>query len=138
VQEFGLGNSSSELGPTEEQLLRVSTDRVTSGQTRAVVVTVAGEVDLYTLDQFRGGLAAGFDQLGGGEVLVIDLTEVRFISSTGLQALVDVAEAMQGRREPLRIVVDHARPVIHPLKITGLAEILALFDTVEQALQLPA
>ena len=138
MQELGLGNSGSELGPAKEQLVRVSTDRVTYGQTRAVVVTVAGEIDLPTLDRFRGALAAGFGQLRDGEVLVIDLTEVRFINSTGLQALVEAAEAMQGRREPLRIVVDHARPVIHPLKITGLAEILALFDTVEQALQLPA
>ena len=44
---------------------------------------------------------------------------------------------MQQRPELLRIVVDHSRPVIHPLKVTGLHEILALFNTVNEALKTP-
>lgn len=68
---------------------------------------------------------------------MIDLTNVTFISSTGLQTLVDISQALQQRPEPLRLVVDHTRPVIHPLKITGLHEILALFNTVHDALQKP-
>jgi anti-sigma B factor antagonist len=31
-------------------------------------------------------------------------------------------------------VVDHARPVIRPIQITGLDEVLALFNSVEDAL----
>jgi anti-sigma B factor antagonist len=55
-----------------------------------------------------------------------------------LQALVDVTQAAQRRREPLRIVVDHNRPVIRPIEVTGLDEVLALFDTVEDALDSPS
>lgn len=137
MQEFGLGNSSSELDPTEEQLVRISTDRGAYGQTRAAVVAVAGEIDLSTLDRFRGGLAAGSNQLGSGEVLVIDLTEVRFIDSTGLQALVEAADAMQAACAiaPRGRSLSAGDPSAED---TGLAESLALFDTVEQALRLPA
>jgi hypothetical protein len=52
-----------------------------------------------------------------------------------LQALVNVTEAAKQRREPLRIVVDQTRPVIRPIQLTALDGVLALFDTIEQALQ---
>jgi anti-sigma B factor antagonist len=120
-----------------EQPLRTEIGRVVYPTCAALVVTAAGEIDLYTLKQFRAALTAGFDQLRNGEILVIDLTNVTFITSTGLQVLVDLSQAMQQRPEPLRLVVDHTRPVIHPLKITGLHEILTLFNTVNDALQKP-
>jgi anti-sigma B factor antagonist len=101
-------------------------------------VTLAGEIDLFTVERFRAAVAAGFDQLRDGEILVIDLTEVTFLASHGLQALVDATVAARRRREPLRIVVDHTRPVIRPIEVTGLDEVLALFDTVEDALHSPS
>ena len=90
------------------------------------------------MDRLRAAVAAGFDQLRDGEVLVIDLTEVTFLSSQGLQALVEVTLAAQQRREPLAIVVDHTRPVVRPIEVTGLDEVLALFNTVEDALLAPS
>jgi anti-sigma B factor antagonist len=65
----------------------------------------------------------------------VDLTEVTFLSSDGLQALLDVTQTAQRRREPLPIVVDHTRPVIRPIEITGLENALALFTSVDDALQ---
>jgi anti-sigma B factor antagonist len=90
------------------------------------------------VDRFRAAVTAGFDQLRDGEILVIDLTEVTFLSSQGLQALVDATVAAQRRREPLRIVVDHTRPVIRPIELTGLDDVLSLFDTVDDALHSPS
>jgi anti-sigma B factor antagonist len=122
-------------GPADEQVVRLETSRVRHHQTPALVVTVAGEIDQSTVDRLRAAVTAAFDQLRDGEILVIDLTAVTFFGSPGLQALVDVTEAAKQRREPLRIVVDHNRPVIRPLQITGLGDVLALYDTVQQALQ---
>jgi anti-sigma B factor antagonist len=122
------------LGPTDEQLVRIETARVAHGTSHALVVAVAGEIDLYTVDRLRAAVTAGFDQLRDGEVLVIDLTKVTFLSSQGLQALIDVTQAAQQRRTPLLLVVDHTRPVIRPIELTGLDDILALFHTVEDAL----
>jgi anti-sigma B factor antagonist len=108
---------------------------VVHDQAQALVVTVAGEIDRFTVARLRAAVTTGFDQLRGGEILVIDLTGVTFLGSPGLQALVEATEAARHRREPLRIVVDNTRPVIRPIQITGLGEVLALFDTVTQALQ---
>jgi anti-sigma B factor antagonist len=118
--------------------VRIETGRVVHAQGQALVVMVAGEIDLFTVDRLRAAVAAGFDELRDGEIMVIDLTEVTFLASQGLQALVDVTQAAQRRREPLRIVVDHNRPVIRPIEVTGLDEVLALFDTVEDALDSPS
>ena len=122
------------LGPADEQLVRIEIGRVAHATTEALVVTVAGEIDLYTVDRLRTAVTTGFDQLGEGEILVIDLTEVTFMSSQGLQALMDVTHAAQQRRTLLSIVVDHTRPVIRPIEVTGLDNALALFHTVEDAL----
>ncbi|MDQ3898934.1 MAG: STAS domain-containing protein [Actinomycetota bacterium] len=118
--------------------MRIQTGRVAHATCEALVVTVAGEIDAYTVDRLRAAVAAGFDQLRDGELLVIDLTEVTFLSSQGLQALVEVTLAARRRRAPLPIVVDHARPVIRPIEVTGLDEALALFHTVEDALRAPS
>ena len=59
--------------------------RVVRAQAQALVVTVAGEIDVFTAKRLRAALAAGFDQLRGGEVLIIDLTDVTFLGSPGLQ-----------------------------------------------------
>ena len=138
MRESAGGGADSDLGgglgPADEQLVRIETGRIAHANSQALVVTVAGEIDLYTVDRLRAAVAAGFDQLHDGEVLVIDLTEVTFLSSQGLQALVEVTLAAQQRREPLAIVVDHTRPVIRPIEVTGLDEVLALFNTVEDAL----
>jgi anti-sigma B factor antagonist len=80
-------------------------------------------------------VVAGFDHRGDGHMLVIDLTEVTFLSSKGLQVLAEVTQTAQRRREPRRIVVDHTRPVIRPIEITGLDDVLALFTSLEDALQ---
>ena len=90
-----------------------------------------------TIDRLRAAVAAGFEDLRDGEILVIDLTPVTFMDSRGLQALVDATQAAQQQREPLRIVVDHTRPVVRPIQVTGLDNVLALFNTVEDAVHAP-
>ncbi len=141
VQQSGDGagpHLGDDLGPADEQLVRIETRRITHANSEALVVMVAGEIDLHTVHRLRTAVAAGFDQLSDGQMLVIDLTEVTFLSSEGLAALVDVTQTAQLRREPLPVVVDHTRPVIRPIEITGLDDVLALFNTLEDALQAPS
>ena len=101
----------------------------------ALVIRAAGEIDLVTADRLRTALATGFDDLHQGEILVIDLPEVTFLASHGLEMLVDATETAQQRGELLRIVVGHNRSVIRPIQLTGLVDVLALFNTVEDAVQ---
>ena len=105
------------MRPAHEQLLTVTAD----DRDAVVVLTVDGAVDALTVPRLRDALRSAFDRLDG-RVLVVDLTAVRFLGSPGLRALAEGAtEAARHRGvEPLRVVVDHNRPVIGPLEIVGL------------------
>jgi anti-sigma B factor antagonist len=95
---------------------------------------------LHTVGRFRAALSDGLDQITDddtGTVLVIDLVGVSFLGSPGLAALVEVTRGARRRREPLRLVIDHTRPVIRPIEMTGLDDVLALYNTLDQALHHP-
>lgn len=98
------------------------------------VMAVTGEVDRATAHQLVEAVRTGLDCTRGG-FCVLDLTAVQFLGGHGLSALLKAARAAENRRQPLRIAVDHNRPVIRPLEITGLEEFLALYHSVEEALQ---
>ena len=98
------------------------------------VVAVSGAVDYTTAHQLMQAVRTGLNQTRGG-FCVLDLTTVQFLDGHGLSALLKAARGAENRRQPLRIAVDHNRPVIRPLEITGLEEFLALYHSVEEALQ---
>lgn len=115
---------------TSSAALRVSVYETGS----AVVVTVTGEVDLVTAAQLESAASRGLQQ-AGEHLCVVDLSSVGFLGSPGLSALVRAAGQARKRSAPLRIVVDSNRPVIRPIEISGLDQILSLYHTVEEALR---
>lgn len=117
--------------PSSEQLMTVHTEN----RADVLILTVVGDVDGLTAPRLSSAVAAAFRALDG-RVLVLDLTNVRFLGSTGLRTLRDSAiEAVRHQGvQPLRIVVDHTRPVIRPIEIVGLDQILSLYHTVEDAI----
>ena len=100
----------------------------------AVVVQVSGAVDGLTAPRLRTLIVGALDQLDG-RPLVLDLTEVGFFGSSGLRALADGTERAATRPgfEPLRVVVDHNRPVLRPIELTGYDAVLALYHDVDAA-----
>ena len=58
----------------------------TTDENGHVVLSVKGEIDATTTDQFREGIRSAFD--AGNRRLVVDLSAVDFIDSTGLGVLV--------------------------------------------------
>jgi anti-sigma B factor antagonist len=101
------------------------------GHNGAVVVAVAGEVDLLTAPELEQALLTTLDKRP--PVLVIDLTEVGFLASAGLGVLVKVYSAVDQQRTKLRVVAS-SREARRPLQVTGLLEILAVYATREEAL----
>ena len=86
------------------------------------VLAVQGEIDTLTAPAFTAAtteLVTGPD-----ETLVIDLTGVRFLASSGLAVLISAAQRAEERGVRLRLVAA-SRAVRRPLEITGTA---ALFD----------
>jgi anti-sigma B factor antagonist len=120
--------SDPDQAPEQEQLLALTTRR----EGEATVVTATGEVDLVTAGRLQDATAAALAEPTA--VVVVDLTHVTFLGSPGLSALVAAARAAAARREPLRVVVDHTRPVVRPIEASGLDGLLALYTDVEDAL----
>lgn len=97
------------------------------------VVSVRGRIDHETAPQLMRAVHTGLDRTRGG-ICILDLTTVDFLGGHGLSAILKATRDAQNRRQPLRIAVDHNRPVVRPMELTGLEEFLALYGSVEEAL----
>jgi anti-sigma B factor antagonist len=99
----------------------------------AVVVRVAGELDSLTVPAVDRQLTAVQAGLVAPAALVLDLSDLTFMSSAGLALLVTHHEwcAEQGSR--LRVVTGNNRSVLRPVRITGLDTVLDLVATVADA-----
>ena len=103
----------------------------TSRQDDISVVTVAGEVDVYTAAQLRAVLD---EEIGAGHArLVVDLDEVSFLDSTGLGVLVATLKHVREVDGHLHVVVSRPR-VLKVFTLTGLDAVIALHPTLDEAL----
>ncbi|MGY1745614.1 STAS domain-containing protein [Blastococcus sp. SYSU D00695] len=105
--------------PPVTELIAVTTSRSESGAR----VHVAGEVDCSTAPRLTESLDGVLDD-APAEV-VVDLTEVTFLDSAGLHALV-TAHGRAGRAGTRLRVLVATRAVLRPIQVTGLAEVLAV------------
>ncbi len=123
--------SSDPAEPRLDELLTVEPARVGS----AVVVAVKGEIDIATGPRLRAALADALDQPGSGPV-VVDLSKVTFLGSTGVAVLVDADWQANQRKRDLRVVVDRDRPaVVRPLESTGIDRLLSTYGDLQSALE---
>jgi anti-sigma B factor antagonist len=122
--EAPFGLRTSELGP-------------------AVVVAVSGELDLHSAPELMAALDARMRE-PGTEVVIVDLTDVAFLGSSGLGVLANLATratvpTSHGADRPparLRVVAppDHGA-VTRPWQAMTLQDILPLYPTVGSAVQ---
>ena len=95
------------------------------------LVTVAGEIDMVTTPTLRAFLQQQLEQ--PASLLVIDLTGVRFLGSSGLAVLVETLSGARERRIGLRLVCN-SREVKRPLEVTGLTELFEIHPDPSTAL----
>ena len=94
------------------------------------VVHARGEVDLHSASDLSDRLLSAIDN--GRTQLVVDLTEIGFIDSTGLGALVAAHNHATERGVSLHIVCPTER-LLKLFRITGLHEVFAIYPSVAQA-----
>ena len=97
------------------------------------VVSVAGEIDLFTAPEFKQRIAAPID--AGCTRIIVDLLGVTFIDSSSLGVLIGAHKRLKLRDGGLVIVCDD-RAIVNTFKITGLDgvfEIVASRDDVVAA-----
>jgi anti-sigma B factor antagonist len=93
------------------------------------VLEVAGEIDMVTAPQLANALAELLDQ--DERVVVVDLSEVRFLGSSGLAVLVNCYVALEPGTALL--IVASRREVRRAFAVTGLDGRLPLYPTREAA-----
>ncbi len=97
------------------------------------VLTVVGEVDVATAPSLRERLVQLIDD--GRVHLVIDLTPVDFLDSTGLGVLVGTLKRIRQADGELRLVVPQER-IKKLFEITGLTKVFDIVDQVDGATEL--
>jgi anti-sigma B factor antagonist len=105
----------------------VKTDQVGDA---TFVISLAGEVDLYTAPEFKQQL---LDVIGkGAKNVVVDFSDTTFIDSTTLGVLVGGIKRLRGQDGQLSLVCSD-RNITKIFEITGLDRVFAIHSTREEA-----
>lgn len=100
---------------------------------RALFVRLDGELDLHTAPQFKERIRAAFDRAPQLTTLIVVLSDVRFIDSSGLGALLAQYRELSQRAGRL-ILVDPRPVVLRVLEFSGLLKLIDVVETEEKAL----
>jgi anti-sigma B factor antagonist len=102
----------------------------------AVVLRVKGDVDSSTADELVGNLIDALDMAKAhpARLLVIDLEQVTFFGSAGLNAVLDGHEQGKAAGTAVRLVASHGQ-VLQPIEVTELDRILDIYPTFSEALR---
>lgn len=96
------------------------------------VLSVQGEVDVYTAPQFREQLIQLVDQ--GQRSILVDLEGVEFLDSTGLGVLVGGLKRVRSHNGDLSLVCTQHR-ILKVFEITGLTKVFSIYDNVDAAVE---
>jgi anti-sigma B factor antagonist len=96
------------------------------------VVSPVGELDVYTVPLFRKVvLKLGADRRHD---LIMDLTKLTFIDSSGLGSLIETFQKVQSAEGEIAFVIDNPR-ILKILKLVDLDRVLHIFPNLGRALE---
>jgi|SRR6516165_3279562 anti-sigma B factor antagonist len=95
-----------------------------------MVFGLRGSLDLATAPTVRAALSEATDK--GGNNLIVDLTQLEFLDSTGLGVLIGAHRRAAEHGGSLRLIV-HDGPISRLLNITGLVTVFAVYHSLEDA-----
>lgn len=96
-----------------------------------LVATVAGDVDIATAASLSEAVLAALDEAPDRGV-VLDFTEVSFMDSSGLRAVLDISRRLDTGRGGL-VLLSPNRPVRKLLSLAGLDERMPIATTLAEA-----
>ena len=95
------------------------------------VVTVGGELDVYTATRLRDTIT---ELLAAGVYdVIIDMLDVEFLDSSGLGVLVGALKKVRAHDGSLQLICNQNR-VLKIFRITGLAEVFLIHESADAAL----
>ena len=95
------------------------------------VFTLVGSLDIATSPTVRAALLEASAR--GDHRLIVDLTEVEFLDSTGLGALIGAQRRAKEFSGEVRLVVKEGQ-ILRLLRITGLLKVFGVYATMAAAL----
>ena len=91
-------------------------------------LTVAGEVDLASSPELDAAIIAAIES--GAASVVVDLTDVSFMDSSGLGVIVRGLKRCREADKDLDLVITNER-VLKVFGITGLDQVIPIHDSIE-------
>jgi anti-sigma B factor antagonist len=95
------------------------------------VVTVEGEIDIYTAPRLRELLIELATK--GNYQIIVNLDKVGFLDSTGLGVLVGGLKRVRPHDGSLDLVCTQER-IVNIFRITGLTKVFGIYQSVDQAI----
>jgi anti-sigma B factor antagonist len=109
----------------------VNLDVETGTKNGTSVVTLRGEIDVYTAPRLRQTLIDLVE--GGATSIVVDMEKVDFLDSTGLGVLVGGLKRVKDKEGTMKLVATQDR-ILKIFDITGLSKVFPIFGSLDQAL----
>lgn len=98
----------------------------------AIVYSLKGSLDFETAPSLRAALMDSADE--GKHDIVVDLSHLEFLDSSGLGALIGAHKRALEHKGRLRLIIS-AGPIARLFMITGLMDVLAVYPSTEAALE---
>ncbi len=96
------------------------------------VLDVKGEVDVYTAPQFKEAVNKMVDS--GEKHLLIDMSGVRYMDSSGFGTLLSVMKRLKPNGGSINLI-NVSGPIDRILKITRLNQVFATYASVDEAIR---
>jgi anti-sigma B factor antagonist len=103
--------------------------RVKDSRDGATIVALAGELDLSTIPRMEGAL---LEQVRQRPAVVLDLSDLSFIDSSGISILLQASQQSNGT--PMRVVIGPGSQVERIFRIAGVGKALRVFVDRDEAL----
>jgi anti-anti-sigma factor len=97
------------------------------------VIAPEGDLDIATVGEFRAALQDAAEE--GAGVVVVDLSQVSFIDSSGLGAIVELHSRLRRSRRRLAVVAPDGSAAAVLLGLAGLRDRLSISETRASALE---
>ena len=99
----------------------------------ALLLKASGRIDHATAESFRKALQPYLEQCRQGDALVLDLSEIEYISSVGFQVL--LAAQRKSKAQQVSLAVAALRPSVKGIfEMANFAKAIRCFDNVRDAL----
>jgi anti-sigma B factor antagonist len=103
----------------------------TAGDPALRVFSLRGSLDIATSPSLRAALVEAADN--GHHQIIVDLSHLEFLDSTGLGALIGAHKRAGESAGAVRLVAQEGQ-ILRLLRITGLLEVFAVYPTLDAAI----